>query len=129
MGVIASQQTLLQVGAVIVAVIVSRFLWIIPVTYGVRFFAPGLRRRDPYPPFRVPLVMSWAGMRRVVSLAAALALPAAFPGRDFILLATFAVILVNVIVQGATLGPLIRWLSFDGSGSDARTTMPKMSQG
>ena len=122
MGVIASQQTLLQVGAVIVAVIVSRFLWIIPVTYGVRFFAPGLRRRDPYPPLRVPLVMSWAGMRGVVSLAAALALPAAFPGRDFILLATFAVILVTVIVQGATLGPLIRWLSFDRSGSDARTT-------
>ena len=122
MDVIASQRTLLQVGAVVVAVIASRFLWIIPVTYGVRFFAPGLRRRDPYPPFRIPLVMSWAGMRGVVSLAAALALPNAFPGRDFILLATFAVILVTVIVQGATLGPLIRWLRFDRGGSNARTT-------
>jgi len=46
MGVIASQQMLLQVGAVVVAVIASRFLWIITVTYGVRFFAPGLRDRD-----------------------------------------------------------------------------------
>ncbi len=122
MRVVASQQTLLQVLAVVVAVIASRFLWIIPITYGVRFVSPALRRRDPYPPFRIPLVMSWAGMRGVVSLAAALALPTAFPGRDFILLATFAVILVTVIVQGATLGPLIRWLRFDRAGPVARVT-------
>jgi CPA1 family monovalent cation:H+ antiporter len=51
--------------------------------------------------------MSWAGMRGVVSLAAALALPEQFPGRDFILTTTFAVILVTVLVQGATLAPLI----------------------
>ena len=51
--------------------------------------------------------MSWAGMRGVVSLAAALALPEEFPGRDFILATTFAVILVTVLVQGATLAPLI----------------------
>ena len=110
---IVSKETLLQVGAVVIAVIFSRFLWIIPITYGVRFFSPRLRERDPYPPFRIPLVMSWAGMRGVVSLAAALALPVAFPGRDFILLATFAVILVTVIVQGATLAPMIRLLRFD----------------
>ena len=122
LSVITSQQTLLQVGAVIVAVIASRFLWIVPVTYGVRFVSPSLRRRDPYPPFRIPLVMSWAGMRGVVSLAAALALPTAFPGRDFILLATFAVILVTVLVQGATLAPLIRWLRFDRDGPPARAT-------
>ena len=117
LGTIASQQTLLQVGAVVIAVIVSRFLWIIPITYGVRFVAPTLLRRDPYPPLRIPVVMSWAGMRGVVSLAAALALPTAFPGRDFILLATFAVILVTVILQGATLGPLIRLLRFDRGGA------------
>ena len=88
----------------------------------MRFLAPGLRERDPYPPLRIPLVMNWAGMRGVVSLAAALALPTSFPGRDFILLATFMVILVTVIVQGATLGPLIRWLRFDRGGTAARTT-------
>ena len=118
-GAIMSRQTLLPVAAVVAAVIVSRFLWIVPVTYGVRLLAPGLRRRDPYPPLRIPLVMSWAGMRGVVSLAAALALPSVFPGRDFILLATFAVILVTVIVQGATLGPLIRWLRFDRAPATA----------
>ena len=119
---IASGHTLLQVGAIVLAVVVSRFLWIIPVTYGVRFFSPGLRRRDPYPPLRIPLVMGWAGMRGVVSLAAALALPTDFPGRDFILLATFAVILVTVIVQGATLAPLIRWLRFDRAPPSTRAT-------
>jgi CPA1 family monovalent cation:H+ antiporter len=54
--------------------------------------------------------MSWAGMRGVVSLAAALSLPASFAGRDFIMAMTFVVILVTVLLQGATLGPLIRRL-------------------
>jgi len=93
--------------ATIAAVILSRFLWIIPATYLPRALSPSLRRVDPYPPFSIPVVMSWAGMRGVVSLAAALALPQDFPGRDFILATTFAVILVTVLVQGATLGPLI----------------------
>ena len=124
-GVLTSQQTLLSVGAVVVAVIISRFLWILPVTYGVRFISPKLRERDPYPPFRVPLVMCWAGMRGVVSLAAALALPSEFPGRDFILLTTFVVILVTVIVQGATLAPLIRWLKFDCDVAAVSTTYPE----
>lgn len=116
---VASTSTMVQVGAVLVAVVLSRFLWIIPVTYGIRFLFPALRRRDPYPPLRVPLVMSWAGMRGVVSLAAALSLPAEFPGRDFFLLATFAVILVTVLVQGSTLGPLIRAMSFEQALPDA----------
>ncbi len=98
------------VWAIIATVIVSRFVWILPATYIPRSLSPSLRKRDPYPPLAVPIVMGWAGMRGVVSLAAALALPAGFPGRDFILAATFAVILVTVLVQGATLAPLIRLL-------------------
>jgi CPA1 family monovalent cation:H+ antiporter len=98
------------VWAIIATVIVSRFVWILPATYLPRALSASLRRRDPYPPLAVPVVMSWAGMRGVVSLAAALALPEGFPGRDFILAATFAVILVTVLVQGATLAPLIRAL-------------------
>ena len=111
-GGVLSAQALLPVAAIVLAVIVSRFLWIFPVTYGVRLVSPRLRARDPYPKPCIPLVMSWAGMRGVVSLAAALALPSTFPGRDFVLMATFAVILVTVLVQGATLGPLIRRLRF-----------------
>jgi Na+/H+ antiporter len=100
--------------AIIAAVIISRFLWIIPSTYVPRALIPSLRRADPYPPFAIPVVMSWAGMRGVVSLAAALALPQDFPGRDFILATTFVVILVTVLVQGSTLGPLIRMLRPEG---------------
>lgn len=54
--------------------------------------------------------MSWAGMRGVVSLAAALSLPAAFPGRDVILATPFLVILLTVLIQGSILAPLIRLL-------------------
>jgi monovalent cation/hydrogen antiporter len=98
----------------IVAVIVTRFIWILLATYLPRALIPGLRQRDPYPSLAVPIVMSWAGMRGVVSLAAALALPDNFPGRDFVLATTFAVILVTVLIQGATLAPLIRVLGLSG---------------
>ena len=98
---------------VIAAVIGARFVWMVAAIYLPRLLWWPLRKRDPYPVFGVPVVMSWAGMRGVVSLAAALALPQDFPGRDFIQATTFAVILVTVLVQGATLGPLIRWLRLD----------------
>jgi Na+/H+ antiporter len=91
-GPIAISTLAPAVGWVVLAVVVSRFVWIFPSTYLPRWLIPALRRRDPYPPIGVPLIMSWAGMRGVVSLAAALALPADMPGRDFILLTTFAVI-------------------------------------
>ena len=107
-GPIAVSTLAPAVGCVVLAVVVSRFIWIFPATYVPRWLSPGLRHRDPYPPVGVPLIMSWAGMRGVVSLAAALSLPADMPGRDFILLTTFAVILSTVLVQGSTLAPLIR---------------------
>jgi CPA1 family monovalent cation:H+ antiporter len=112
-------------GAIIAAVIVTRFVWILPATYLPRALIPALRRRDPYPPLAVPIVMSWAGMRGVVSLAAALALPDDFPGRDFILATTFAVILVTVLVQGATLAPLIRVLGLSGFALARPKTLPE----
>ena len=100
--------------AIVAAVAVTRFLWIFPAVYIPRALSPALRRRDPYPPVAVPIVLSWAGMRGVVSLAAALALPVGFPGRDFILATTFAVIMVTVLLQGASLAPLIRRLGLAG---------------
>jgi monovalent cation/hydrogen antiporter len=108
-------------GAIVAAVVVTRFLWIFPAVYVPRALVPSLRRRDPYPPIAVPVVLSWAGMRGVVSLAAALALPEGFPGRDFILATTFAVILVTVLGQGATLAPLIRLLRLDSYQSVSTT--------
>jgi monovalent cation/hydrogen antiporter len=103
----AVEAVLPAMGAIVATVVLTRFAWIVPATYLTRWLIPGLRYHDPAPPLAVPVVMSWAGMRGVVSLAVALTLPEQFPGRDFILTTTFAVILVTVLVQGATLAPLI----------------------
>lgn len=94
--------------AVVVATtIVSRFVWVYASIYLPSL--PTWRRGAPAPsPFGTPLVVSWTGMRGVVSLAAALALPMEFPSRDMILLATFAVILVTVLGQATTLPFIIR---------------------
>jgi CPA1 family monovalent cation:H+ antiporter len=55
--------------------IVSRFVWVFPMAYGYRFLLPHVRAKDPYPSWRAVTVVSWAGMRGVVSLAAALGIP------------------------------------------------------
>jgi monovalent cation/hydrogen antiporter len=95
--------------AVIATVVISRLLWVFPGVYIPRWLSPALRRRDPAPPASSILVIGWAGMRGVVSMAAALSLPHNFPGRDVVLFATFGVIAATVLVQGSTLGLLIRW--------------------
>jgi monovalent cation/hydrogen antiporter len=100
----------------IVAVIAARFLWIFPAVYLPRLLVPSLRRRDPYPIWQRPFILSFTGVRGIVSLAAALALPLttasgeAFPHRDLILLLTFWVILVTLVGQGLLLPAVIDWL-------------------
>jgi monovalent cation/hydrogen antiporter len=98
--------------ATVGAVVVSRFLWVYPGTYLPRLL-PFVRRTDPFPPAGAPLVLGWAGMRGVVSLTAVLALPEDFPGHDDMVFAVFAVILTTVVVQGATIAPLIHALHLD----------------
>lgn len=98
------------VTVVIVAVVLSRFAWVF-ATEGLKVAWRRLMQKHPArPDWRSATVVSWAGMRGVVTLAIALALPEAMPGRDLILVAAFAVILVTVLGQGATIGPLIRIL-------------------
>ncbi len=102
---------LLPLGLVITAsLIAARIIWVYPAVYLPRLLSRRFRARDPSPPPSQIFVLSWAGMRGVVSLALALALPEAFPGRDLILFLTFFVIPMTVLVQGTTLGPVIRWL-------------------
>lgn len=117
--------------AIVAAVIAARFAWVFPAAYLPRALIPALRRKDPYPPLSVPFVLSWAGLRGVVSLAAALSLPDGFPGRDFILAATFAVILVTVLVQGTTLSLLARLLSDAryASLNAPRLSEPRLARG
>ena len=59
------------------------------------------------------LIISWAGMRGIVSLAAALALPSAFPYRDLIVLTAFSVVVGTLVIHGLTLKPLLRALDLD----------------
>src|SRR5882672_8564216 len=106
-----------------VAVILIRILWVFPATYLPRLIFKKLCRHDPYPKWQHVTIVAWTGMRGVVSLAAALALPdkiqdnSPFPGRDLILFLTFVVILVTLVVQGLSLPPLIRWLGVKDDGS------------
>ena len=100
----------LLAGAVSVTLIASRFLWIWPTAWIPRALSPRMRAGDPMPPPAELTVISWAGMRGVVSLAAALALPLRFPGRDIIVFLAFCAIFTTLVVQGTTLGPLIRRL-------------------
>jgi monovalent cation/hydrogen antiporter len=103
--------------AVSAAVILVRMAWVFPATYLPRVLWPGLRARDPSPPARVVLILGWAGMRGVVSLAAALALAPKFPERDLLLFLTFAVVLATLVGQGLTLPWLIRKVSVGDDGS------------
>ena len=106
-----------------VAVIFIRILWVFPATYLPRLIFKELCRRDPHPPWQHVTILAWTGMRGVVSLAAALALPlttqngSPFPGRDLILFLTFIVILATLVVQGLSLPPLIRLLGVKDDGS------------
>jgi monovalent cation/hydrogen antiporter len=95
------------------ALIASRFLWVYPATWLPRVFVPGLHARDPMPPLSHVFVISWAGMRGVVSLAAALALPLDFPERDLIVFLAFCAILATLILQGTTLETLIKRLAIE----------------
>jgi Na+/H+ antiporter len=122
-----SVATLVLYGALIsLAVILARFLWVFPATYVPRWLSRRLRQRDPSPSPRQVLVIAWTGMRGVISLAAALALPlnttsgTLFPGRDLILFLTFCVILATLVVQGLTLPFLIRALGLEDDGSQER---------
>nr|WP_220789997.1 Na+/H+ antiporter [Gluconacetobacter tumulisoli] len=102
------------VAGVVVATIAARFAWMYGAALLEWMLAPAETRPTPTDAMGRATVLGWAGMRGVVSLAVALSLPAAMPGRDFILLATFAVILVTVLGQGATIGMVIRWTGVAG---------------
>ena len=94
---------------ILLALLLARFAWVF-LSDGtiVLSRALGIRRYTPLGA-RGCVVLGWAGVRGVVTLALALSLPADLPGRDFILVTSFAVILGTVLIQGTTLGWLIRW--------------------
>lgn len=99
------------------AVIVIRILWVFPATYLPRWLVPGLRRNDPAPNWRLTFIVSWSGLRGVVSLASALALPTLtdqgvpFDHRHEIIVIAFIVIIVTLFGQGLPLDWLITRLN------------------
>lgn len=117
-----SQGQLLSAGLTVSAVVVlCRVIWVFPGAYVPLWFSPRMRQREGgFPPWRNVTLASWCGVRGVISLAAALAIPltlpdgSPFPGRNEVLACTLCVILVTLFLQGMTLEPLVRWLGIQG---------------
>lgn len=107
--------------AVSAVAILVRFAWVYPVAYLPRWLSGSLHENEPQLRKRELAIISWCGMRGIVSLAAALALPATLPGgepfphRDLVIFLTFFVIAVTLVGQGLSLPSLIRRLKV---GSD-----------
>ncbi|MDO3431112.1 cation:proton antiporter [Rhizobium sp. CBN3] len=99
--------------AVFVTVIAVRLAWVLVYNRAITFLAERGLTTQAAPTFAASLLAGWCGMRGLVTLATALALPIDFHDRDIILLSALAVVLGTLIVQGLTLGPLIRFLKFD----------------
>jgi CPA1 family monovalent cation:H+ antiporter len=116
----------LAVLLIVAAVILARFVWIFPATYLPRWLSPSLARRDPAPPWQCAFFLAFVGVRGVVSLAAALAIPLStqagtpFPDRDLILFVTFGVIVVTLIGQGLLLPSVVRRLGLTRHAADER---------
>ncbi|MEV6173154.1 Na+/H+ antiporter [Streptomyces sp. NPDC051954] len=113
--------------AVFLVVVVSRFVWVYPATFLPRLLSPRIREREENPTWKGPFVISWAGMRGVVSLAIAFSIPLTmhggepFPERNLILFLTFTTVIGTLVFQGVTLPPLIRRLKLPGRDLQAET--------
>jgi CPA1 family monovalent cation:H+ antiporter len=106
----------LIVGAVVILVvtILIRFAWVFPGTFLPRIMSHRIRAREPNPGWRSAFVVSWAGMRGVVSLAAASTIQHGMPGRDVVVFCTFIVTVGTLLLQGLSLPWLIRKLGVHG---------------
>jgi CPA1 family monovalent cation:H+ antiporter len=105
-------------GATLATVILTRLVWVMSYITVLKLFVSWLGFKPRHitntpPTMRGGLLISWCGMRGIVTLAAAFALPEGFPYRDLILLTAFAVVLGTLVIQGVTLRPLLRWLALD----------------
>jgi monovalent cation/hydrogen antiporter len=100
-------------------VVLIRIVYGPPIAYIPRWVWPGLRERDPVPPWQFIAFIAWAGMRGAVTLAAALAIPlstdsgAPFPDRSLIIFLAFSVVLASLVVEGLTLPAVVRLLGLE----------------
>lgn len=111
---------LLLTGVVVtLATVVARIVWVFPATYIPRALFRGIRERDPPPRWQIPAVVSWSGMRGVVTLAAAFAIPPELPGRETIVFLAFFVTVATLLLHGLTLPTMIRRLGVRDQGFQA----------
>jgi monovalent cation/hydrogen antiporter len=125
-GTILLYDSILAVLLTVGVVSAARFFWIYAGAYIPRWVSPSLARRDPVPTWQWLFSLAFVGVRGVVSLAAALAIPrttevgAPFPYRDLILFVTFGVIVVTLVGQGLLLPSVVRWLGLASHAADER---------
>lgn len=105
-------------GMVILCLIVVRLAWVLVYNRMAHRFR-WLQGDSPPPSWRHAVLVGWCGMRGLVTLATAFALPASFPQRELIVLTAFAVVLATLIVQGLTLTPFVHFLKLDGDDGAA----------
>jgi monovalent cation/hydrogen antiporter len=119
---------------VFVAVVVVRFVWVYPASYLPLWLSKRLREREGLPSPSSPLIVGWAGMRGVVSLAVAFSIPLVthdgedFPARNLVLFLTFTTVIGTLVVQGLTLPLLVRVLKLPGRNVRAETLAEAQAQ-
>ncbi|MFI7355081.1 Na+/H+ antiporter [Streptomyces avidinii] len=114
--------------AVFIAVVVARFLWVFPATFVPRWLSERIRARESDTDWKAPVIVGWAGMRGVVSLAIAFSVPMSVPHRNLILFLTFTTVIGTLVVQGLTLPPLIRVLNLPPKDVQAETLAEAQAQ-
>ena len=116
LGHYSTADLVLWAALVLASVIMVRFVWCWPATYLPPMLSARVRAREGRPHWTRPLVIAWAGMRGVVSMAVAFSVPHTveggepFPDRDLILYLTFVVVIGTLLLQGLTLPALVRVL-------------------
>ncbi|MDR3477386.1 MAG: Na+/H+ antiporter [Gammaproteobacteria bacterium] len=112
---------ILYSSSTVLAVILGRFAWVYLSAYLLRYLIPSIRQYDPYPPWQYPFVVSWAGMRGGISLAAAMIVPSlpiigGINPKDLLIFLVFCVIVATLLIQGLTLPYILRALGMTAYG-------------
>lgn len=118
---IPTEQLIMYSSAVVLAVIIGRFIWCYPAAYLPRLLIPSIRKSEPKLPWQYPFIVSWAGMRGGISLAAALAVPTLpmvdhLHPKDLLDFMVFSVIIATLLIQGLTLPWIIKLIGVPNYG-------------
>ncbi|MFC4608052.1 Na+/H+ antiporter [Streptomyces maoxianensis] len=127
-------EMLIYAVAVFLAVVVVRFVWVFPAAFLPRALSRRIREREPDTNWTAPVIVGWAGMRGVVSMAIAFSIPMTmadgepFPARNLILFLTFMTVIGTLVIQGLTLPALIRALKVPPRDEYAETLAEAQAQ-